>query len=240
MRCTLNAACWLALLTFHVSPLPAQDRSTRFTADLGFVNAAGNTAVTSFNFGERLTHTSGAWQFQQSFATLYGRTDGEPSAEQFRVNGRVDFAFSERIGVYGLAGWDRNRFAGIRRRFEEGAGLAVKALAGSRNELSVEAGLGATQQINTQDDRRRFLTGRAASRFKHLFTETAFVQQMLEFLPNFEMLDAYRIFSESSVVVPLSGAIALKASYVVRFDNVPEPGFRKSDRVLTTGIQLNW
>ena len=32
--------------------------------------------------------------------------------------------------------------------------------------------------------------------------------------------------------------IGLRVSYLVRFDNQPEPGFEKTDRILTTGVQV--
>lgn len=242
MRRTSRAILALALplLAAPFSPLAAQDKPTTFTTDLGFVNAAGNTSVTSFNLGEVLTHVRGAWKLEQRFAALYGRTDGEKSAEQFRAGLRGDYAVSERVGFYGLAGWDRNEFAGISRRFEEGAGLAVKAVAEARTTLDVEAGLGATQQRSTAGLSTSFLSGRAAARLKQMLAETAYLQQAVEFLPNFEEGDDYRILSETSLVAPLSAAIALKASYVIRFDNLPEPGFKKTDRVLTTGVQVNW
>lgn len=238
MQRMLLAACF----TLLASPfsLAAQDRPTALTLDLGFVNAAGNTSVTTFNLGEQLTQVTGAWTLRQHAAALYGRTEGEKSAEQFRAGVRADYALSERIGVYGLAAWDRNEFAGISRRFEEGVGLAFKAIMEPRTELAFEGGVGATQQRNTAEESSSFLAGRAAGRFKQFLTEKAWLQQSVEFLPSFEESDDYRILSETSLVAPLSASIALKVSYVVRYDNVPEPGFVKSDRVLTTGVQVNW
>jgi len=38
----------------------------------------------------------------------------------------------------------------------------------------------------------------------------------------------------------LSQHIFLKLSHVIRFDNLPEPGFRKTDRLLTSGIQITY
>jgi putative salt-induced outer membrane protein YdiY len=38
----------------------------------------------------------------------------------------------------------------------------------------------------------------------------------------------------------LSTNIALKVSYVIRFDNLPEPGFKKTDRLLTSGVQVTF
>jgi putative salt-induced outer membrane protein YdiY len=241
MRAIAKAAGWSLLLSgTALSTVSAQDKPTTFTGDLGFVNAAGNTSVTTFNLGQGVRHTNGAWKLQQRFAALYGKTEGEKSAEQFEAGIRADYALSPRLAVYAQAGWDRNQFAGISRRFEEGVGLALKVVATERDELSVEAGLGATQQRSTLAVSNAYLSGRAAARYRHLLAEKAFVQQRLEFIPNFDVSDDYRIMSESTLVAPLSGAIALKVSYVVRVDNLPEPGFEKSDRILTTGVQLNW
>lgn len=229
-----------ALLLLVTSPLGAQDKPTTFTTDLGFVNAAGNTSVTTFNLGEVLTHTTGVWTLKQTIAALYGKTDGEKSAEQFQAGVRADYALSERVGLYGRAGWDRNEFAGISRRFEEGLGVAIKLVAQERDQLSIEAGFGATQQRSTEAVSDTYLAGRAAAAYKHLLAEKAFVQQLLEFIPNFDSSEDYRVFSETALVAPLSSAIALKMGYTIRLDNLPEPGFKKTDRVLTTGVQLNW
>jgi len=240
MRSTVTRTTLAMVLALAAAPAAGQDKPTTFTTDLGFVNAAGNTSVTTFNLGEALTHTSGSWKLQQSLGALYGKTEGEKSAEQFQAGVRADYSLSERVSLYGRAGWDRNQFAGINRRFEEGVGLAMKLVAGERDALSVEAGLGATQQVNTSEESSNFLAGRAAALYKHSLAEKAFVQQALEFIPNFDVSDDYRIFSETSLVAPLSSAIALKVAYVVRLDNLPEPGFKKTDRILTTGVQLNW
>lgn len=82
--------------------------------------------------------------------------------------------------------------------------------------------------------------GRSTLSFKQTFASKSFVQQRVEFLPNLNDSNDYRINSESSLVAPLSGSIALKASYVVRFDNQPEPTFEKTDRLLTTGLQITF
>ena len=52
--------------------------------------------------------------------------------------------------------------------------------------------------------------------------------------------------TETSIVAPLSSHVAMKASYQVRFDNLPSLNaagtapLRKSDRILSTGIQLSF
>lgn len=220
--------------------LVAQEPVTRGAADLGFVNVAGNTSVTSVSIGQRLIHTTGPWKVQQAMAALYARTDGTVSAEQYRFSVRGDHALTARIGVYALTGWDRNTFAGIRRRFEEGLGMAAQLVAAGADELALEWGLGATQQVNLTRESTSFLSGRAAGRYRRALAEKAFAEQKVEFLPNFEEGSDWRLLSESTLVAPLSTAIALKVVYTIRYDNLPEPGFARSDRVLTTGVQLSW
>ena len=68
-------------------------------------------------------------------------------------------------------------------------------------------------------------------------TGSAFGQQVIELLANMEHSDDRRVNSETSLVAPLSKRIALKLVYAIRFGDQPEPGFKKTDRVFTTGIQ---
>src|SRR5688572_20308541 len=118
---SLGALAWAA-------PARAQDSdSLKVTADLGFVAATGNTDVTTFNVGEEVLATLGAWGLKQTFGVVYGHTDGETSASLWRASLRGDRTLGGRFGVYAIGAFDRNRFAGISRRFEEGAGLVVKA-----------------------------------------------------------------------------------------------------------------
>jgi len=62
----------------------------------------------------------------------------------------------------------------------------------------------------------------------------------VELLPDLKTSENLRVNTESDVVAPLSQHIALKLSYVIRFDNLPEPGFKKTDRLLTSGIQITY
>ena len=79
-----------------------------------------------------------------------------------------------------------------------------------------------------------------------MFRENASVSQGIEYLPNLDESADYRINSETTVVAPLSSHVAMKASYQVRFDNLPSLNaagtapLRKSDRILSTGIQLTF
>jgi putative salt-induced outer membrane protein YdiY len=46
--------------------------------------------------------------------------------------------------------------------------------------------------------------------------------------------------AESALVAPLSDLLSLKLGYSIRYDKLPEPGFEKTDRVFSSGLQINF
>jgi putative salt-induced outer membrane protein len=239
----MNRPLLVLATVLTAAPLAAQDsppppRPWELTGDVGFVNTAGNSDVTTLNIGEKVTHNRGNITVKQHFALLYGRTDGTTTTSQWRTGVRGDVALSTRLAVFGLAGFDRNRFAGIDRRFEEGVGLAFKVLATERSKLDFETGLSMIQQRSTLDVTDNFTAARAASIFQYNFKPTAYFLQSIEVLPNLEETDDLRVNTETALVAPLSRRLAIKISYVIRYDKLPEPGFEKTDRLLTSGLQV--
>jgi putative salt-induced outer membrane protein len=224
------------------APLAAQQETPKhpwkLQTDFGLVNTAGNTSTTTLNAGQQGSYLTGHWTLSQSFAAVYGRTDGKKSAESYQAGMRGDYAVSERVGVYLQGGWSRNAFAGISRRLEEGTGLSLKAVTTSRTTLALETGVALNQQRDLAGVHNNFGSGRGAVMFRQMLNQAAYFQQMAEVLPNFKTTRDVRVNSETSLVAPLSSSVAFKAGYVVKFDNLPEPGFSKTDRYLTSGLQV--
>src|SRR5688572_32474858 len=111
------------------APAPAiEPTTTKLTLDLGFVNAAGNTEVTTLSFAEELSIKGSRWEFRDLGNVVYGRTGDSTTAEQVKLDARVGVKLVSIL--YGFVGgiYERNRFAGFNRRFEEYAGLALKVL----------------------------------------------------------------------------------------------------------------
>jgi len=230
-------------------------KATSLTVDLGLVNAAGNSEVSTFNVADKfVARTPGKGMvFTQTLKIVYGRSDGEKNAENYRAQVRADLELSPHLSLFGLGGWDRNTFGGIARRFEETIGLAFQAIHLPNDELSIEAGLSAFQQRNTVADAGvfddNFKAGRAGLAYKHVFNSATFISQSLEFFPNFDDATDWRLDSESTLVAPISTHIGVKLGYVVRFDNLPGlvanptvPGERlkKTDRFLTAGLTVSY
>lgn len=235
-------AAGLALALALPVAAEAQDspKPREFTADVGYVSTTGNTEVTTFNLGEKLVLRARRWEHKQQFGSVYASQDGKQSSNLLFANWRSDWKLHPRLAFFGFVGFDRNAFAGIARRFEEALGLSAVVLASGRDTWTVEGGLAMNQQRATDGASLSFASVRSATVFRHQFTKAAYVQQSAEFLPSLEVSEDYRLNTESALVAPLSTHIAMKLGYVVRFDHLPEPGRRKHDRIVTSGLQFNW
>ncbi len=212
-----------------------------FTGDAGFVNTSGNTDVTTLNLGNKLSVSSDGWAVAQTFSVIYGRLDGETNTSLWRAGVRGDRQVGEGLGVFVRTEFDRNTFAGIRSRVNQSAGLSAQLLDAERTKLRSEVGAGYVWQrgVAPAPD-RDFAAGRAALAFDRLLGEKSRFSQTVEFLPNFKAGDDLRINTETSLVAPLASGIAMKASYEIRYDGLPEPGFQTTDRIFTTGVQVTF
>ncbi len=246
----LSRWCRLLLpgLVWGSGAMAAQEpeRAVQFTGDIGLVNAAGNSRVTTLSIGDRLLVRAGKVLLTQTFALVYGRNDGELNANNQQARIRAEYPAGGRILGYGFVGYERNRFAGIARRTDQGVGVSWAALQTERHELQIEAGAGLAQEKVYPDPEleettsRRFLSGRTAFRYRYRFNPTAHIQQSLEFLPDFNGGQAHRLASETVLVAPISRNIALKASYLIKYNRTPPSAeLAKTDRLLTTGLQIS-
>lgn len=239
----------LALACVAINSVEAQEKKppppTEFNSDLGFVSVAGNTSTLTLSFSEKLIRRIPRWEFRQEFGAVYGETDDTETSNLLRALLRADYGL-DGVAIYARTTYDRNKFGGVDSRFGEGLGLAWRIKKTEINQLNLEAGFELTQQDNIDGTNDSFSALRAASTWKHMFAENSYFFLGVEALPNLDISEDYRVNTEASVVVPISAHIGLKASYIMRFDNLPSLNaagtapLRKSDRIISTGIQVSF
>ena len=234
------ALCILVTAAVAAQQTDTAKKTIKFTGNVGLVNAAGNSSVTTLNTDERIDWAAGLWGVTESFSVIYGKNDSATTASTWHGSLRGDRSIGSRLSLYVLGNYDRNTFAGFDRRFEEGLGLAIQALRARRDSINAETGLSYTEQHNTDSTENDFPAARVAGTYTHTFSKTAYFKQGVEILPDLKVSRNLRVNTETALVASVSANIALKASYVVHFDNLPEPGFKKSDRLLTTGVQVTF
>ena len=236
----------LSVLTVLVaSSASAQDAPTKpikATGDLSFAKTGGNTDVLSLGASDKLEwKTSDRFTLKQQFGWVYGTTDGVKSANALLTGLRGEYSLSKRVLIFLGFNYDYNLFAGVKRRFEEYAGLGFVLIDKPRDILRFDLGISQFQEWAVYaETSSTFTAGRLAGDYKHLFGEKAYFQQILEYVPNFKTSEDYRINSETALVAPLSGNVALKVGYIVRYRGLPPEGVKNTDTVFRTGIQLTY
>jgi len=239
LRLAALAALAFGMTENCLAQTPADSLGWRFTGALGYVQTSGNTKLSTVNLTDQLTfRPSQWWTFTQTASWIWGKTNGVESANQLVATTRADYNITPRLSAYALAGFERNRYAGIGRRLQESAGLSWWALKQARTELQIDLGAGAQQERDTAGVKNGFAIARLAPRFKLQLGERSFFEEQLEFLANLEDTGDLRTVSTTSLVAPLTAAIALRFGYLVRYDAVPPVGSRKLDTTFTTGIQV--
>lgn len=208
--------------------------------DLGLVSASGNTSVTTLTVGDEVIYRHHAWTFKQVLGYVYGKDSSGETANQLAIGLRAERAIGPRFGVYGGARFYRDPFAGIAQRYSEQVGGLWHAVIAPKDLLDLEAGLGLTQERTTNDSTNDFPNGRAALMYRHNWKKKTYFQETAEILPDLSDSKNYRVNSLTEVVAPLSSNIAMRISYAIAYNNMPQSPFKNSDRILTAGVQINF
>ena len=222
-------------------PKPAPPPWTVFTADLGVVNTAGNSNVTTANVSNAFSvWTDHSNKLSQTFGLVYGTNNGKVQTNLWTAGLRDSYILSQVVGLYGLFAFDRNTFAGIEQRFEEGLGASLVPVNKGRNRLEFDLGGSYIQQRTTAGVETDYGAGRAGLIYRYTFAKESYFQEAVDDLADFTNFSNYRINSQTDFVAPLSKHVALKVGYQVRYSNQPPPGFKTTDRFLTTDLQFNF
>ncbi len=231
----------LALPSPLAAQAPPQPPGHEFSTNLSFVNTSGNTAVTTTGADENLILRPGwRWTHTQTFGVIYGKSAGTVNAESYRAGWKTEMAITPRFGSYGELDFNRNRFSGIEAQYVYSLGLSAQVLFAPNDQISIEGGFARIDQRNVNATRDDFLSARTAGLYHHTFRVTASFDEVVELLPNLKDGKDLRINSVTSLVAPVSRHFGLKATYAVRYDHEPQPGFKSTDAIFTTGLQVRW
>ena len=238
----LLTLAFLAAVVSDTTPKapPTKPSPVKFTGDAGFVSTTGNSSVQTLNLGDKIVARVDAFTFTQQFGVVHGESNGATVASSWRGLLRTDMVVHDNIGMYGSVTYERNTLAGLASRVGTVTGLTAQVLKTKTDKLVFEGGVSITTQrgtvANTGD--QDFLGGRAATAFVHQLGPRASFTQSVELLPNFHESSDLRINTETALIAPFTSKAAVKLSYIVHFDGVPEPGFYSTDRLFTSGLQI--
>ena len=227
-------------LLIPATSLHAQ-RSWGGAVDLGYVDQSGNTETRTFSLGQNLKwKTSPRFTILQQLRAIYGEASDSVIAKSYEADVNGDYRLFSSVGLTVGVGYDKNKFSGIKSRTEESVGLSWQGQTARGDSLRVIGGVLWTQQENTLNVSSDFIAARAGFMLRSPVGKYAYFLQSVEAIPNLETSEDWRMNSESAIVAAFSSRLALKLTYLVRFDNLPEPTFQDTDRLFTAGIQVKY
>jgi putative salt-induced outer membrane protein YdiY len=225
--------------TANANPVPKVP-AMKFAGDAGFVSTGGNTSVQTLNLGDKISARIDQVTLTEQFGLVNGRSKGETIASSWAGTLRTDVAIDRDIGLYASVTYERNTFAGLASRVGTVTGVSAQVIKTKTDKLVIEGGVSLTTQDGTAAGTvdPDFLGGRAATAFSHQIGPRASLSQSIEVLPNFREGADLRVNTETDLLAPFTHNAAIKLSYVIHYDGIPEPGYLSTDRLFTSGIQV--
>jgi putative salt-induced outer membrane protein len=107
---------------------------------IGAFQSTGNTDSVGLTAQIALAREGINWRHNFRFAADYRRNNGSTDREQFSAAYEPHYQVNERLFIYGLAQFERNRFQGFTGRYALSGGLGYRMIDSDRVRLAVKAG----------------------------------------------------------------------------------------------------
>lgn len=182
-------------------------------AGLGVVSTSGNTQTTTVKAYAGLLHEKENWRHTGKFDALNSSDAVRTTAERYMLSGKSDYKFGEFNYMFGMIGYESDRFAGFDYRLSEVVGYGRRVINQNTLTLDLEAGPGARQTKFKTGGSDHELIGRVAGNLLWKLSPTASFSENLtsEFGSKSTITR-----SVTALTAQLMGNLAMKLSYTVR------------------------
>ena len=233
----------VALICFTSSAMAqeaAAPKRWKDSAELSYVQTAGNSRTTSLSAKDLFNYDWSKTALELSAGGLGAKSVNTVTAEQYNVSEKVSFKLIGKNYAFQKTAWDKNRFAGIKDRYDIGLGLGRHLLAQDNDNLFAEAGGGYIIEDRLGSENKSFGTYRGYAKYIRTLSATANASQDLEYIGNMHDPKGYRMNAETALVASISSHFTLKTSYLWKFSNSPGGGFKKTDTLTAMAIIVNY
>ncbi len=213
-----------ALVTLLAFPAVAADDPARPWTDAAEVSAvitSGNTETKNVALANKFIYNWSAADLTVDAAALRTESDSTTTAEAYQLGGKYRRTIRDNFLWYTLAGWDRNRFAGITDRYTAGGGVGYRFFKDDLQALIGELGVDYTDESRTGGTSDSFAGARAFLGYDRKLSETSSLATSLEVLENLSDTEDLRAKWITGVTASLSSRLALKVGYAMLYDRQP-------------------
>lgn len=209
-------------------------------AEFSYVQTSGNSKTSSVSGKNLFNYDWEKAALEMAGGGLGTRDKRVSTAEQFNASEKVSLKLSGRNYAFQKTAWNRDRFSGIRSRFDYSLGLGRDLLALANDKLALEAGCGYIFEDRLHSQNQSFGAYGGYVKYTRTLSPTANASQEFEYVGNMKHPKGYRTNSETAVVTSIAAHFSLKASYVWHYANSPAEGFRKADTITSMAVIVNY
>lgn len=193
---------------------------------LGALRSTGNTSNTGLTAGLELNRTGIKWRHKLTALADFQRTNGVTTREQFLAAYEPNYQLNDRVFVYALGQYERDRFQGFSSRVVASGGVGYRVIEEDDMQLSVKAGPAyrKTSFINGGSDSS--IAGLAAMDFDWQIAENIKITQDAS---AFIQSGNSTYISTTGLEAGLGGGLSARLAYAVEHDTDPPLGAVKTD-----------
>ncbi|MFA6237837.1 MAG: DUF481 domain-containing protein [Bacteriovorax sp.] len=207
-------------------------------SELGILVANGNSDSESYTAKE----TAGMKWDEDNTLKFSGRylqtkTRSIENARFWSLGLRYDRSLNDRLGIFIGQMIESDKYAGYNQKYNTDIGARYSLIKEPKFTWDLEGGYRYTLEKLLSSAEKKLHYGRGYTEANKLWTETFSSKLWFEYLPNFTVGTDYQMNSELSVTAALNNVFAVKTGYLLRYDNLPNPGaVAKTDTLLTTSL----
>ncbi|MEX6724850.1 DUF481 domain-containing protein [Parapedomonas caeni] len=222
------------------APEPAPDRGWLAdwtgTLEAGASRSTGNSKDVGLLLKGTASRESDRWRHKLNALLDRKKSDGELTRARTLADLQFDYKFDGPLSLYGLVGWERDRFAGYSRRFTESVGVGYRPLDRETMTLNLTAGPAFRQIRFVDGSRENEIAGRGALSYRwqiHPAVEFAQVAALV--------LDGSNTYTAtSSLTSKLIGAVSARLSYDVIHESDPIADLARTDTTTRFSVVYNY
>ena len=206
-------------------------------SEVGILLAHGNSTSESYTAKETAAHIWKDNSLKFNGRYLQTKTNDIENAHYWSLGLRYDHALNEKLGVYFGEMVESDRYAGYNQKYNSDIGARYSLIKETKFVWDVEAGYRYTIENQIIGVRNNLHYARGYTEATKTWTEGVFTKFWFEYLPNLTIGSDYQMNSEISLSAALNNMVALKTAYLLRYDNLKNPGaIAKTDTLLTTSL----
>jgi len=165
------------------------------------------------------------------------KSDGTLTRNRSLANYQLNRKFSDTLSLYGLAGWERDRFAGYRNRFTESFGIGFQLLRRETMSLTLDAGPAFRQVRFIDGTSESAIAARGSLSYRWDILPTLVFRQDATAI----MDESNTFTSNTSLTTKLIGALSARLSYNVVHESDPlDDSLKKTDTAMRVSVVYSY